>query len=112
MAGKKEDAEQLLKKISENAETGYIDPILLVLLHGGLQQTDLAFEWLDKAIDARSPQLSWLQGPGWREFWWKNLYRDPRFDQYLIRMEFPDQAIAAINRVLAISRDSDNSFSQ
>ena len=67
-----------------------VDPLLglqIALVHLGLNERDVAFEWLSKACDARIvPGIHWLK----IEPIWDALRPDPRFSELLKRMRLAD----------------------
>jgi DNA-binding winged helix-turn-helix (wHTH) protein/Tfp pilus assembly protein PilF len=61
-------------------------PMQLAILHGELGEVDLAFEWLDRAIDSRDPCLIHLAvAPQW-----DTLRSDARFPRALSRVGLPE----------------------
>ena len=67
IAGKKAEARQILKRVSERSPQVYFPAHDVALMYLGLGEKDLAFDWLDKAFQERSP-------------WLMHLNVDPRFD--------------------------------
>jgi TolB-like protein/DNA-binding winged helix-turn-helix (wHTH) protein/Tfp pilus assembly protein PilF len=66
-AGKTAEARQILKKINERPPHVYFPAQDIALIHVGLGEKDQAFNWLEKAVQERSP-------------WLIHLRVDPRFD--------------------------------
>jgi hypothetical protein len=61
-------------------------PYHFALTYTALGETDLAFEWLDKAYEERTPRLAGeLSGPVFDE-----IRSDPRFDTLVSRFKLPD----------------------
>jgi tetratricopeptide (TPR) repeat protein len=54
-AGLLDDARRLLGQAEQMAKTGYVPPSTFVWCHIGLGNWDAAFEWMDRAIEARDP---------------------------------------------------------
>ena len=85
MVGRTSDARRLLDGMMEPAQGAYISPLGIAWLHFGLGDIDAVFEWLNKAIDEREPQMLHLPA--------KHLYdplrADPRFGALLERMNLP-----------------------
>jgi DNA-binding winged helix-turn-helix (wHTH) protein/TolB-like protein/Tfp pilus assembly protein PilF len=67
IAGKRAEARQILKKVSEGPPEVYFPAQDIALIYVGLGEKDLAFDWLEKAVQERSP-------------WLIHLSVDPRFD--------------------------------
>jgi TolB-like protein/Flp pilus assembly protein TadD len=84
--GKKAEARQILGRLTEMSTRGYAPSFYIALLHGALGQKDQAFAWLEKAYDARHPNLAWLKMDPWAD----PLRLDPRFQDLLRRMNFPE----------------------
>jgi serine/threonine protein kinase/Tfp pilus assembly protein PilF len=59
-AGRREEAAQLLHELTARAQTEYIAPYHLALIHLGLGDLDLAVERLRESISERSPNAAWL----------------------------------------------------
>jgi adenylate cyclase len=66
--------------------TEYVSPYHFAPTYTALGETDLAFEWLDKAYKERTPRLA-VELSG-RVF--DGIRSDPRFDNLVSRFEFPD----------------------
>jgi len=63
-AGDKEKALTLLEELNTAAAQGYVAPISWVMLYLGIDDIEHAFEWLDKAAEARDVLLYYLKvGP-------------------------------------------------
>jgi hypothetical protein len=57
----------------------YVSPLAIAGIHLGLGQIDETFEYLDKALAVRDPQLTFLKvSPGW-----DGVRDDPRFTALL-----------------------------
>jgi TolB-like protein len=52
LAGKTAEARSLLESLHAKAEKSYVPPTSFAWIHLGLGETDAAFEWLDRAVDA------------------------------------------------------------
>jgi hypothetical protein len=59
-AGRQLEARAMLDELRRISQPRDPAPIRIAFLHIGLSETDRAFEWLDKAIDARDWQLALL----------------------------------------------------
>ncbi len=73
------------QKLVEQSETRYIPAMTFVQLYVRAEEKDKAMEWLEKAYDERDV---WLSG-GLRTWEW-NFRSDPRFQDLLRRMNFPE----------------------
>jgi TolB-like protein/DNA-binding winged helix-turn-helix (wHTH) protein/Tfp pilus assembly protein PilF len=85
-AGKKSKAIELLNELAERAKQEYVAPYDVALVYVGLDQVDQAFIWLEKAYEVHSDfkdelKLVPILDP---------LRDDPRFQDLLRRMNFPE----------------------
>jgi len=82
LAGRKGEAQQVLKDLSEKSKKTYVSPFDVALIYTALGEKDTAFDWLDKAIDERSTFLVYSK--------WEPrldpLRSDPRFKNLLHRV--------------------------
>jgi tetratricopeptide (TPR) repeat protein len=85
-SGRKDQAETLLQELKERDRSEYVSPIYFALLYEALGNTDEAFQWLEKAYQERSWLMFSLRTPSY----WESLRTDPRFDDLLQRMNFPE----------------------
>jgi hypothetical protein len=80
--GKKNEARARLEQLSQLSKTTYINPFFPALIHLGLGERDLTFQWLSKAADDRSTfMISILTDPKW-----ESLLTDPRLGAIVARM--------------------------
>jgi tetratricopeptide (TPR) repeat protein len=87
-AGQKAEALRILAKLNERSKREYVPSSCLALLHLGLGNKEQAFELLQKAYQERDSGLpSFLK---LEPFWWKPLRSDPRFQDLLRRINFPE----------------------
>jgi TolB-like protein/Tfp pilus assembly protein PilF len=85
LKGQTDDALKLLRELTEATE-GYVSSFPVAVVHVGLGGKDQAFEWLEKAYEERSSWLAYLKiDPRLAP-----LHSDPRFQDLLRRMNFPD----------------------
>jgi serine/threonine-protein kinase len=84
-AGRVEEAQALLSALDEEARSAPVPPLEQALIHIGLGETDLAFTWLDRACDARSSQLPYLDV----DALFDPLRADPRFARLRRRVGLP-----------------------
>ena len=78
-------AQKIVNKLKGQAAREYVNPYLIALVYAGLGEKDQAFDWLQKAYDARSSGLTWLRV----EPKFDSLRSDPRFADLLQRIGFP-----------------------
>jgi tetratricopeptide (TPR) repeat protein len=94
-AGRKEDALRLLRKIHQQSRaTAEGGLIALAVVYTGLGEKDEAFAWLEKAFQRRNPGL---YGVRWHP-WFDPLRGDPRFQDLLRRMNFPESSSASMEK--------------
>lgn len=75
--GEKEEARAVLAGLEEQAQHRYIRAEIVAAGYAALGEVDLAFEWLDKALEARSAGLIYLAvDPAYDP-----LHSDPRFSE-------------------------------
>ena len=73
------------RELENLSKQKYVTAYGVALIHAGLGQKDLAFQWFNKAFDERSHWLVWLRiDPRWDA-----LRSDPRFADLIKRMHFP-----------------------
>jgi tetratricopeptide (TPR) repeat protein len=85
IAGKGAEARRILKKVSERSPQVYFPAHDIALMYVGLGEKDLAFDWLEKAFQERSPWLIHLQvDPRFDP-----VRSDPRFTQLVRRTGYP-----------------------
>ncbi|MCP5346215.1 MAG: winged helix-turn-helix domain-containing protein [Pseudomonadales bacterium] len=79
--GRLDEARLLLDELTARAERQYVPLYALAVLHAQLNNTDAAFEWLDRAIEARDVDLTGLPD----DVRLQALHDDPRFYTVLAR---------------------------
>ncbi len=80
-AGRREDALRILEEVRGSA--GHVN---VAYVYAALGEADAAFEWLEKAYERRSGRLGWLPVEPVLD----PLRSDPRFDDLLRRIGFPE----------------------
>ena len=85
-SGRKDEAEILLQELQDKGKSEYVLPIYFAALYGDLGHIDEAFRWLEKVYQERHYDMFLLKIPSL----WKPLQSDPRFDDLLERMNFPE----------------------
>ena len=61
VAGRRQESRTLLAELEELCKSIYISPGYIGMIYIGLEEWDKAFEWLDRAYDARDSLLTFLQ---------------------------------------------------
>jgi hypothetical protein len=84
--GRKSEAEKLLQELQDRERNEYILPIDFARIHAALGNKDEAFTWLEKAHQERGWHMVLIRV----STWWDPLRKDPRFDEVLKRMNFPE----------------------
>jgi tetratricopeptide (TPR) repeat protein len=86
LSGRKNDAEKLLKELQERATSEYVLPIYFAEVYTNLGDMDETFRWLEEAFRDRNWDMLFLRiSPKW-----DSLRSDPRFDDLVQRMRFPE----------------------
>lgn len=60
VSGQLAEAKRIISELKLESQTRYISPYLMALIYVGLDEQDQAFEWLEKAYEARAVNLIWL----------------------------------------------------
>lgn len=84
LTGKTQEALAALEKLQDYPLNKYVDPSYIALIHMGLNNTDQAFEWLEKGYEERSFWLAWLQV----DPVFDSIRQDKRFKDLLKEMKF------------------------
>jgi len=84
--GHGDDALKTLEDLRRLAHPRQPSPFLVALVYVGLDDTDRAFEWLEKAVEARSWESPMLKASPVFD----NIRSDPRFPALLNRVGLPD----------------------
>jgi TolB-like protein len=82
LGGKTAEARSLLERLRDREAQGYVPPTSLAWIHLGLGETDDAFEWLDRAVDACDQFMMPIKS---YEFF-DPIRSDPRFSALLRKM--------------------------
>jgi TolB-like protein/Flp pilus assembly protein TadD len=85
MAGRRAEALKILDELKERSKEEYIS-VDVALIYVGLGEEDQALEWLEKAYDEHNVSLAWLK----MDPIFDTLRDDPRFQDLLRRMNFPE----------------------
>lgn len=86
IAGRQDDAHTILSNLLARRETEFIPASNLAYVYAGLKDYDEALAWLEVAYEERNPQLTWLN----EDYLWNGLREDPRFQDILAHMNFPE----------------------
>ena len=81
LAGDRAKAKFLLNEMTTFAMRRHISPVDFAIVHAGLNNADLAFEWLEKAYAARATRVHELTS-----LYFDNLSSDPRYVDLRIRV--------------------------
>jgi len=84
--GRKEVAKKILREWQHQSESRYISPYMIATVYASLGEKDKAFEYLEKAYQERSSDLPYFLRADLRM---DSLRSDPRFQDLLRRMNFP-----------------------
>jgi serine/threonine-protein kinase len=85
VAGKRADAHKIIDELAQSSKSGYVSPYYIARLHSALGEQDRAFEWLEKAYEARDDQLPEVKA----EPLFDGVRSDPRYADLLRRMNLP-----------------------
>jgi serine/threonine-protein kinase len=84
--GEHERALQLAEQVKQDREADYLDPLFLAQIYAALGEADEALRWLEDGYESRSPGMPQLKvHPGLDP-----MRDDPRFQDLLRRMNFPE----------------------
>lgn len=85
-AGRRREALSILNEIERLTSPRTPPPFQMAVVHIGLENWDQAFDWLDKAVDARAWELPLLKAdPAF-----DRLRQQPRFSKLLARLGLPE----------------------
>lgn len=85
VAGREEEARQVLEKLYQMAERWHVPPVQIAFVHVGLGEKQQALDLLETAYDQRSWELAFLQVEPWLD----DLRAEPRFIKLVEKMKFP-----------------------
>ena len=81
--GRKEDALKVLDNLLKKSETAYVAPTIPAMVYSGLGDREKAFEWLNKALEVKDPQLGFLAS----DYVWFDLRSDHRYVDILAKAQ-------------------------
>ena len=82
MSGRADEARGILARLEAMARTRYVPPSMFALTYLGLRDVDRAFEWLDRAVDARDQVMMPIKS----YMFFDPIRTDPRFHALLRKM--------------------------
>jgi serine/threonine protein kinase/Tfp pilus assembly protein PilF len=85
-AGRRTEAETILREMLRRSETSYVSPYMIGSIYAGLDDKDRAFELLERAFQERSPDIPWFLKADLRI---DNLRSDPRYADLFRRAGLP-----------------------
>lgn len=85
--GRRKQALEILSTLKKEHGQGLVPSGSVAILYGALGELNAAFAWLDKAYQERDPELTYLKVPGRR---FEPLRHDPRFQEFVHRIGFPE----------------------
>ncbi len=86
LSGRKDEAETLLRELQERAASEYVLPTFFAEVHAALGNKDEAFTWLEEGCRERNWNMLFLR----IAHEWDPLRSDPRFDDLVQRMKYPE----------------------
>lgn len=86
IGGKSAEARSLLERLKERAANAYVPPVSVAWIHLGLGEIDDAFEWLDRAVEARDQLIMPIKSYAILD----PIRADPRFQALLRRMHLDE----------------------
>lgn len=84
--GRRAEAEKILGEWQRQSKTSYVSPYMIATVYASLGEKNKAFEYLEKAYQERSSDLPYFLKADLRV---DILRSDPRFQDLLRRMNFP-----------------------
>ncbi len=85
LLGETDKAQAMIDNYLERNKTEYVRASFVAIQYAAIGDNDEAFKWLEKAYDDREMWLDWLRS----DPLWDLLRDDPRFDELIARMNFP-----------------------
>jgi hypothetical protein len=84
--GQRGEALKVIENMKRLSAHAYVDPYEMAIPYAGLGDKDQAMKWLTKAYEERSTEMPQVKV----EPFFDNLRSDPRFQDLVRRMKFPD----------------------
>jgi hypothetical protein len=85
IVGRKLEAQKIRAQLEELSTQRYVMPYWIATIHAALDEKDEALRWLECAYRERSAWIVFLKVQPWLD----NLVPDPRFQNLLRRLNFP-----------------------
>jgi TolB-like protein/Tfp pilus assembly protein PilF len=85
-AGERDQAEEMLQHLQELSNQQYVTPYMRARIHNALGKKDAALYWLETSYATRAAWMIFLK----TDSQFDSLRPDPRFQELLRRMSFPD----------------------
>ena len=86
LSGNRSEASKVLEQLKAQSRRVYVNPVYVAWIYAALRENGGAFEWLNKGYQERSSQMCAVK----TEIALDNLRTDPRYQELLRRMRFPD----------------------
>ena len=86
-SGREDQARDILNRLKEQSQRGYVSPNDIAEIYAALGEKDQAFEWLEKAYELRSSDLRFLKVS---QYFTDSFRLDPRFADLLRRVGFAE----------------------
>lgn len=87
VAGREQEARQVLGKLQQMSEHWHVPPVQVAFIHVGLGEKEQALNLLEQAFSERSWELVFMQ----TEAWLDDLRDEPKFTALVEKMSFPQQ---------------------
>ena len=84
-SGNKGEASKAIERLKALSKRRYVSFYDIATIYGALGEKDQAFAWLQRAVEARDEQLTWLKVDPRLD----PLRSDPRFQALLLRIGLP-----------------------
>jgi len=84
--GRRAEAKKILHDLEKKPKSAYVSPYMIATIYAGLGDKDKAFEFLERAYQERSLDISWHIKADLRI---DNLRSDPRFQELVRRVGYP-----------------------
>jgi TolB-like protein/Tfp pilus assembly protein PilF len=81
-AGRREEAEKILRELEEDSKTKYVSPYAIAVVYCGLGEKDRAIDWLERACEERAGGVITIK----IRPLWASLRSEPRFMKLVSKM--------------------------
>jgi serine/threonine protein kinase/lipoprotein NlpI len=85
LSGRRGEATKVIEDLKLRSARSYVSPYAMATVYAGLRNLDETFQWLEKSFLERPYNMSFLKVNPELDF----LRSDPRYQQLLVRMNFP-----------------------